>query len=408
MLTNPLLIREMHPDDFDQGLALLQSSFHFTAPSEDRALLREFFQREQRFGVFAEQGLQSQLGILPLDYAYNDHAIPAAAISRVSSWPEYRGQGNIRHLITHALQRLSQQNKGLVLLSPFDIGFYRRYGWELISDYHALHFSPRAIPHRQLTTGRMVKGAPEPAIALALFNASAQDFGAAIVRDEAWWRYLVIPRKSGQAAHWVDAQGHVAGYVLYDVQDVTTPSAYQQLRGQRQLVIHELVYQHEQARRQLWAFIAGFASGVDAIHFTTFADDPLYFELSDRLFSATRHPHLMARIVCLETFVAHYPFVVSQQPLRVVLQVTDADVDGNQGLWALDIQSTGARATRISDDADNRHCIALDIASLTTVLLGYQRPTRLAAMGKIAAAEHDIALLESVIPQSRSYYPEFF
>jgi predicted acetyltransferase len=58
-----------------------------------------------------------------------------------------------------------------------------------------------------------------------------------------------------------------------------------------------------------------------------------------------------------------------------------------------------------SDDRNTLHC---DIQTLTSMLIGYKRPTDLHRYGRIQADSRTVAALERVIPRTKTYLSDYF
>lgn len=401
-------IRPMQEEDFFAGLELLKFCFNFTVDEKYYDKLKTHFNSETRYGAFVDNKLQSQLGILPLTFSYNNIEFSGGGISRVSSYPEARRQGNINRLLATAFNALHQKKNTLALLVPFNVDFYRKYGWEVVSKYVHVSLDIRQLPQYPNEVALSIRaGAPRAEEAVALYNLHAKRQGAYLVRDTAWWEFIVSPRKNHQAATSVNAGGQLTGYLLYTVIDSAPSVNYQDIRGSRQLVIHELVYVDEVTRQQLWRFISSFDSMVDAVDFSVAEDDPILIDLAGKTHLQRRKTHLMGRIIDVAGFINRYQFNASSQDISLTLKITDEHAAWNHHSWRLEINKTGEATIGIIP-APETHDIDIDIGSLTTLLLGYQRVQRLAERGNIIAAENIQRLLASRIAYSASFHPEFF
>jgi len=403
------LIRNMQDDDFYAGLELLKFCFNFNVNDEQYDKLKSHFKsNETRYGVFFDDKLQSQLGILPFTFSYNGADFSAAGISRVSSYPEARRQGNVNRLLATAFNHLYQQRNTLALLTPFNVDFYRKYGWDVVSKYVHVSLSIQQLPQYRRHTQRSVQaGAPEAREAVVLYNAQAKKQGTYLVRDTAWWEFMVSPRKHHKAATSLDASGRAAGYLLYDVIDSEQPVNYQDIRGKRQLIIHELVYNDEVTRQELWSFISSFDSMVDNVDFSVAEDDPILFDLAGKEHHQKRKTHLMGRIIDVFGFVNNYQFNPAEQDLTFILKVEDKQAEWNNKTWQLFIHKSG-KATILPIPETEHHDIDIHISALTVLLLGYQRAQHLADRESMTAAEEVLKILDSRIPYSSNFHPEFF
>ena len=55
-------------------------------------------------------------------------------IAGVATYPEYRRNGYVKKLLIQALEKMRNDQQIVSLLHPFDIGFYRKFGWEVFTE----------------------------------------------------------------------------------------------------------------------------------------------------------------------------------------------------------------------------------------------------------------------------------
>ena len=407
MLDQSKTLRRLGPSEISDSLDLLQYAFQLKASDSDRTRLSRNFVDERLWGIFERGALQSQICALPFEIAINGHAVKAAGITRVSSYPEARRKGNISRLLRHSLQQLHEEQVPVALLIPFDIGFYRRFGWEIVNDYTRLTFRPAALPRGDRGAGTVLRGEPAAEIASGIFGEYARNFNGAILRTDYWWREVTRPRKSGFSAVSCDGAGKPNGYVIYAFDDDAQNLDYQQLRGGRDLVVKELAYTNHEARRQLWDFLLAHETMIDRVSLTTSVDDILRFELSTGAYEEARVPYAMGRIVDFESFIAAYRFKPGATVRTFDLNVTDSLADWNAGSWHIRVEADGTASADRNPHAP-ASTIATDIGALTAALFGYVRPASLAGSGRIKADAASLSLLEALLPHVTPYLPDFF
>ncbi len=400
-------LRRLRPDEFNKSISLLQYAFNFDVSDDRYVRLCANFSEERVWGVFEGGNLQSQLCTLDFDLFVNGTSVRAAGVTRVSSYPEVRRSGNISRLVRHALEELRADARTVALLIPFNVGFYRRLGWEIISDYSRVRLRPAQLPRLDEEQGEIAREELSPEIATDIYRDFAFAHNAAIVRAPHWWREVTRPRKAGHAALWRDAGGEAAGYVIYALQDHPSDLTYQDLRGRRELVVHELVHRSDTARRQLWRFLKSHETMVDTISVTLPVDDPLPFELTDADAEVRHVPYAMGRIVDLKPFIEQYSFVSTGKATDFVVEVIDQRAEWNNGHWHLHVGPEG-KATVENVASGSAPVATIDIGALTALLLGYLRPQILYRTGRLKADAATVAALEFYVPHARPFTPDFF
>jgi predicted acetyltransferase len=83
------------------------------------------------WGEFENEELISKLHILSLEIKIENCRFSMGGIAGVATWPEHRRKGSVTRLLNKALSAMKKKGQTISLLHPFNINFYRRFGWEL-------------------------------------------------------------------------------------------------------------------------------------------------------------------------------------------------------------------------------------------------------------------------------------
>ena len=86
----------------------------------------------------------------------HDNIMDMGGITGVATYPEYTGKGLIHSLMKRAINYMHDQEFPISFLYPYSIPFYRKMGWEIVSD--KLSFT---VKDTQLPKARPVKGMVE-------------------------------------------------------------------------------------------------------------------------------------------------------------------------------------------------------------------------------------------------------
>ncbi|MBS4213970.1 GNAT family N-acetyltransferase [Neobacillus rhizophilus] len=73
----------------------------------------------------------AKLHIIPLSIYIKDAEWNMGGIAGAATYPEYRRTGYVKSFILESLKQMRDNVQIVSLLHPFDIGFYRKYGWEI-------------------------------------------------------------------------------------------------------------------------------------------------------------------------------------------------------------------------------------------------------------------------------------
>lgn len=126
-------------------------------------------------GSFAGDRLAARLAIREYESWFGGARVPTAGIASVTVAMEDRGRGALTPLVRAGLERAREAGAVISTLFPSAPGIYRRFGYELVSDYRTV----------QVTSASLAKVAA-PSTAITLRRATTADFGAIDVVYSTW------------------------------------------------------------------------------------------------------------------------------------------------------------------------------------------------------------------------------
>ncbi|SDW16631.1 enhanced intracellular survival protein Eis [Paenibacillus sp. CF384] len=388
------MIRTIRQEEAGQSLTLTQAAFAVRFSESDVQARLAKMNMEHFLGYFVEDQLAAQLAVLPLYIYVQGEAIAMGGIAHVASYPELRRQGMVSKLLVRSLEMMRESGQTVSMLNPFSYSFYRKYGWEYFSTQSVNTLDMSVVPKFGSAAGAVKRMSAEDwHTADQVYDRYARtSFNGMLRRDENWWRQHVFNRKLGSLAVYYDTNGEPTGYMLYDIKD-------------RFMNIHELVHLDPSARNGLWQFIGNHDSIVTRLKFTAPNDDPFLFAMAEPKLQQEMVSNFMFRIVDAEAFIRHYRFTA--ESVKLIVRITDDHADWNRGVWELSISDTGrAEAVRLEDgDLDGVSC---DIQTLSTMLIGCQRPAQLSMNGRLSGSPSEIARWERAIPRRVAYMTDFF
>lgn len=165
-----------------------------------------------------------------------------SGVVSVATWPEYRRQGLVKQLLTHSLQVMNESGKLISMLHPFSFAFYRKFGWEMFSDFKKYVIPTEKLPAKQVTEGTVRRGVTDISVLNRVYEAYASRYNGMMVRDEDRWKHAILNDEEDQTAVYYDSAEEPQGFLLYKVQ-------------KQEMQVYEFIYLTEEARQALWTFI---------------------------------------------------------------------------------------------------------------------------------------------------------
>lgn len=344
------------------------------------------------FGWFDEDKLISQLAIYPCQVNIHGKIYQMAGLTGVGTYPEYANLGLMHDLIKFALVHMRENQQWISYLFPYSIPYYRRKGWEIMSDKMTFRIKDTQLPKQIELDGNVERLDIDDPEVLDVYHRFAQQNHGAMFRDhlnwEEYWRW--DNEEEYTAAVYYNQEGQAMGFCLYMI-------------AEEIFKIKELVYLNQEARKGLWNFIAAHFSMVEWVEGNNYQNEPVAFLFDDSEIKETIEPYFMARIVDVEEFLKEYPFASTGKPFHFV--VTDPMAEWNNRVFGL-IWDENDEVSITEEPLGNP--VEIDIQTLTTLMMSYRRPSYLYRIERVKTDRETLRTLERIIPDQQPYFSDYF
>ena len=344
-------------------------------------------------GWFDGDKLISQVAVYPMKLRIFNKTYNMGGLTGVGTYPEYSNQGLMHKLLYQSLKNMKEKKQSISFLYPYSIPYYRRKGWEIVSDKITYEIKDYQLPKNKQVSGEVERVDVESEEVKKAYNRFAYQTHGALIRDDlAWNEYWLWDSDDLMAAIYYNDKNEPDGYVLYWIKDEV-------------FHIKDMIFINEEARTGLWNFISAHFSMINKVIGDTYTDEPLAFLFEDADIKESISPYFMARIVDLEEFIKQYPFKADTIRREWIFKMDDPILSWNQGNFKLVIDKNGkGQITRTSQKTEDK----IDIQTMTTMLLGYKRPDYLYKIGRISCSNDTVDMLEDAIEQQAPYFSDYF
>lgn len=355
---------------------------------------RPILQKAEVFGWFTEEDeLVSQICIYPCEVNIHGTTFKMGGITGVGTYPEYANLGLMNDLIKFALEKMQKDGQYISYLYPYSIPYYRRKGWEIMSDHMTFTFKDSQLPKHVEVPGFVQRLDVKDEDVITVYDKFARSMHGALIRNkfewDEYWRWENEDERT--AAVYYDAKEQPQGCMFYWIEgDV--------------FHIKELFYLTQEARHGLWNFVGAHFSMIDEVHGENYLNEPLAFELEDGQITETIEPYYMARIVDVAEFLRHYPWDDDiTRPFHFV--VTDPIAAWNNNTFG--IRQKDNDEIEVVNEPIGK-AIELDIRTLSTMLMSYKSPAYLHKTELLKTDAKTLRLLEKLIPTEKPYFSDYF
>ena len=402
-LRDRLQMRELTTDDTAQYNALLRYAFQVTDSElaslgwnqkEIERSKKPVLKKTESYGWFDGEKLASQISVYPMQVNIFGQMYKMGGVTGVATYPEYMNQGLMSSLIKTALDSMREKHQCVSMLIPYMIPYYRKKGWEIVTDKMTYTIKDTQLPKRREVSGMVERVGIASEDLRTVHNAFTRMRHGALRRNELEWEeYWRWEADDVLVAVYYNEAGDPKGYLVYYIaNDIFR--------------IKELVYINQEARYGLWNYISAHFSMIDKVVGTNYTNEPMAFLLEDSEIQEEIEPNVMARIVDFEAFIKKYPFDIISIHDDLHFIIRDPVMECNCGDFSLRWDQEGN--TIIERGGTRGETVECDIQTLTAMFYGYKRPTYLRRVERLVAGDEAVRILEDIIPIEQPYFSDYF
>jgi predicted acetyltransferase len=371
----------------------------FRGSPEQARRRRGLVQSEELRGLLVDGEVRAALRLIAMPLWFGAAPVGTGGLSAVATPPEYRRQGYIGRLLRATLAEIRGRGWPLSALYPFSFPFYKRYGWEHVTDHVNYTFPIERLPMsahggtwHAVTLSTDFNSDPETggiseddlATLMGLYDAWVVGQNGPMVRNARWWRLqkLAVGRDRRPDVYiWRDGAGRPRAYVVYAFENLSS-------EWHRRLQVWDWAALDATAFRALLQFLRNHDSQAaevriavpEATRFLALFDNPE--------FKVETEAGLMLRLVDVPAALAARLYPPEVQA-AVTLAVTDPVLEWNNGTFALTVADGRGQA----EPTTTTPGLSLDQRTLVRLYSGYLTPAEAAALDLLTV--HDPAALEA-------------
>lgn len=325
-------MRRLDELDLEQFNALLRYAFQVTTTEMVKTgWSEEEIKREKLpmltegyvLGWFHNEHLASQIVIYPMEVNVEGEIVKMGGITGVTTYPEYAGRGLIHKLMAKCLEHMRTERQFISFLCPYSFPFYRKMGWEIVSDKLTFSIKDTQLPHRHPVPGMVERVDLEHEDLKNVHEYFVVQRHGAMIRNElAWHEYWRWDNDDMIAAIYYSEKHKPLGYVVYYIEDEI-------------FHIKEMVHLNLEAQHGLWNYISAHFSMITEVRGANYSGEPMAFLLEDSEITETIEPYVMARIVDVREFILQYGWQNTPEDLKIYLQVSDPLAEWNNGTFMI-------------------------------------------------------------------------
>ncbi|MCA1053383.1 GNAT family N-acetyltransferase [Rossellomorea aquimaris] len=381
-------ITKLTETHYEESLQLSEYSFQYKIPEEKRDNRRKQLDNQQVYCIFDRESLAAKLHLLSLEVWIGDWKVNMGGIAGVATYPEYRRRGYVKSLITHALKEMKDGGQVISMLHPFEISFYRKFGYELFAYFDKVRLNKKDLMPLNAVSGNIKRYNRDtfPEELKNVYEEYARQHKGMLNRSQDWWGERSI--SDLWVAIYYDDQQVPKGYISYEVK-------------KEKMKVEEFVPLNSEARVGLWNFICQHDSMIEEAELVLNPNEPLTFLLENPRVKVERLPYFMSRIVDVEGFLKSYLQHIEYEG-KLHLTIKDEFASWNNATFTIEKQQVKRSQT------ESGHGIELSINTFTALIFGVYSPKALTDMGLIQGETAGLAFLDDLLIDSTPFFYDFF
>ena len=244
-----LKMKPVGSEYMEQYNALLRYVFQVTEQElssigwQEREIIRAKFPTMEKadvIGWFDNDTLVSQVAVYPMHVRIFGKTYAMGGLTGVGTYPEYSNMGLMHKLLEQALKNMKEKGQDICYLYPYSIPYYRRKGWELISDKISYEIKDYQLPKNRQVPGDVRRVKTESDELKETYERYAMRTHGAILRDDlAWNEYWLWDSDDIMSAIYYNEKNEPDGYVIYWIANEV-------------FHIKDMIFINEDARTGLW------------------------------------------------------------------------------------------------------------------------------------------------------------
>ena len=286
-----------------------------------------------------------------------DNKYDVSYVVGVSSKPEVRGLGYMKHLMTYTLEELYKNGEIVSLLMAIDYRLYKRYGFDHCYDQIQYNLRTDELLGFRLSS-KLRKATFEDAETLSrIYTKAMESLNGYAVRDEAYFNRFMKEVSSESGYIYIDEENN--SYIAYYIQGDT-------------LFVRELIYNNISSLKSMLAYIYNHNTQCKKTVINAPVDDKIKLIIANlKTCEIKLIPFMAGRVINFEKYIESLNSCnIDTQKINnkyIKIKVIDKYIKQNNSVFKISVCDNKIKIQRVEEDYD----IELDINSITQLAFSY-------------------------------------
>lgn len=286
-----------------------------------------------------------------------DNKYDVSYVVGVSSKPEVRGLGYMKHLMTYTLEELYKNGEIVSLLMAIDYRLYKRYGFDHCYDQIQYNLRTDELLGFRLSS-KLRKATFEDAETLSrIYTKAMESLNGYAVRDEAYFNRFIKEVSSESGYIYIDEENN--SYIAYYIQGDT-------------FFVRELIYNNISSLKSMLAYIYNHNTQCKKTVINAPVDDKIKLIIANlKTCEIKLIPFMAGRVINFEKYIESLNSCnIDTQKINnkyIKIKVIDKYIKQNNSVFKISVCDNKIKIQRVEEDYD----IELNINSITQLAFSY-------------------------------------
>lgn len=340
--------------------------------------------------VVEDDEIVSSLQLNQYNLKLNDKIYDTSYVVGVSTFPQARGKGYMKHIMDFTLNELYRKNQLVSILMPIDYRLYRKYGYEHCYDQIEYEIDIEDL------SGFKSKGFLKKAKLdnindlINIENNFLKDLNGTIIRDKNYYENLFKEVESEDGHIYIHEDELKDGYIIYFINN-------------ENIFVRELYYNNLNALKGILRFLYNHNTQCKKVTISSPIDDKIRFILSNpKTANIKLKPFMMGRVINFKKYLESLN-IKSNENLSINISVKDDFIKENNKIFKIHLNNNKLNV----ESGDYIPDVEFNINTITQLAFSYINGKEAYLLNDLKENKKVIEFLDLIFVKKENYINEY-
>lgn len=340
--------------------------------------------------VVEDDEIVSSLQLNQYNLKLNDKIYDTSYVVGVSTFPQARGKGYMKHIMDFTLNELYRKNQLVSILMPIDYRLYRKYGYEHCYDQIEYEIDIEDL------SGFKSKGFLKKAKLdnindlINIENNFLENLNGTIIRDKNYYENLFKEVESEDGHIYIHEDELKDGYIIYFINN-------------ENIFVRELYYNNLNALKGILRFLYNHNTQCKKVTISSPIDDKIRFILSNpKTANIKLKPFMMGRVINLKKYLESLN-IKSNENLSINISVKDDFIKENNKIFKIHLNNNKLNV----ESGDYIPDVEFNINTITQLAFSYINGKEAYLLNDLKENKKVIEFLDLIFVKKENYINEY-